>query len=151
MPERIGTLVLSSTPYVDAAARERRRHRPPIDAVDVAADGSHLTDLWGRRQRVYPTGRPDLLVRFVRDALRVVDPEAGHRAVATYEMEHRLPLVEARVVLIGHADDPYAFPELEPLTTALGGAETFVIEGGMVPLEYTAAEFAEIVVSVLTD
>lgn len=140
-PGRVRRLVLSSTPLVDAEGRQARRERPPIDAVEVADDGSHLTELWRRRQRFYPQHRPDLLARFVTDALRAADPEAGHRAVARYEMESRVPLVQAQTLVIGHADDPYAFKEMEPLAAALG-APTVTIDGGMVPLEFTAERFA---------
>jgi pimeloyl-ACP methyl ester carboxylesterase len=133
--------VLSSTPLIDAEGRQARRERPPIDAVEVADDGSHLSELWRRRQRFYPQHRPDLLARFVTDALRAADPEAGHRAVARYEMESRVPLVQAQTLVIGHADDPYAFKEMEPLAAALE-APMVTIDGGMVPLEFTAERFA---------
>lgn len=144
-PDRVRRLVLSSTPWVDAAGRATRRERPPIDAVEVRDDGSHLTELWQRRQRFYPAGRPDILGRFVRDALRAADPEDGHRAVARYRMEERIDAVTAEVLVVGHDADPYAFGELEPLAAALGGAPTAVVAGGMVPLELEAAAFAAIV------
>jgi pimeloyl-ACP methyl ester carboxylesterase len=146
-PPLVRRLVLSSTPYLDADAREARRHRPPIDAVDVDPGGAHLAELWQRRRRFYPPDRPDLLARFVRDALRVADAEAGHSAVAAYEMERRVGDLRAPTLLVGHAADPYAFPELDRLRAALGDtvADVAVIDGGMVPLEYTAAEFAGIV------
>lgn len=149
VPGRVRTLVLSSTPYVDAAARQRRRGRPAIDAVEPTEGGHHLTELWQRRQGFYPPGRPELLTRFVTDALRVVDPEAGHQAVGSYEMERRLPLVTARPVIVVHADDPHASPDAEPLAAALGGCQQVVIEGGMVPLEHTATEFARVVGAIL--
>lgn len=145
VPERVRRLVLSSTPLIDAAGRAARQERPPIDAVDVADDGTHLTELWQRRQGFYPPGRPDILARFVRDALRAADPEDGHRAVARYVMEARIPLVGPDVLVVGHAADPHAFPAFAPLAAALGGADTAVIDGGMVPLELTAPAFAAIV------
>ncbi|MDY7106980.1 MAG: alpha/beta hydrolase [Actinomycetota bacterium] len=144
-PGRVRRLVLSSTPWVDAANRAKRVDRPPIDAVEVRPDGSHLTELWQRRQRFYPPERPDILVRFVRDALRATDPEEGHRAVGRYRMEERIDAVAADVLVVGHDADPYAFGELEPLAAALGGAPTAVVAGGMVPLELRAEAFAAIV------
>ena len=60
-------------------------------------------------------------------------------------MEDRLPLVRAGTLVVGHAGDPHAHPALVPLAAALGGAETVVIEDGMVPLELTAPAFAAIV------
>ncbi len=149
VPARVRRLVLSSTPLVDADGREARRQRPPIDAVEVVEDGSHLEELWRRRQRFYPPGRPDLLSRFVADALRAANPEDGHRAVARYEMEARLPLVRAATLVVGHSDDPYAFKEMTPLAEALTDPTTAVIDGGMVPLEFTAERFAEVVESFL--
>ena len=145
VPDRVRRLVLSSTPLIDAAGRDARQGRPPIDAVDGRDDGGHLTALWQGRQRFYPAGRPDILNRFVRDALRATDPEDGHRAVARYRMEERLPLVRAEALVVGHAADPHAYPALTPLAAAMGGAETAVIADGMVPLELTAPAFAAIV------
>jgi pimeloyl-ACP methyl ester carboxylesterase len=151
-PRRVNRLVLSSTPMVDAAARERRRHRPPIDLVTVEADGTHLTRLWGRRQAFYPPGRADLLTRFVRDAV-LVEPgelEAGHEAVGRYRMEERLPLLAGPVLCIGASADPYAYPELEPLARELQGASIAVIDGGMVPLmEQRPTEVARAVLAFL--
>lgn len=144
-PERVRKLVLSSTPHIDEAAREHRASRPAIDAVDERADGSHLTELWRRRAAFYPEGRPDLLTRFVRDALQAwPNVEHGHAAVSAYRMEERIGLISCPVLCIGASADPYAFPDLGPLTERIPYAETAVIEGGGVPLEFQAAEFAQL-------
>lgn len=151
-PQRVRRLVLSSTPLVDQEARERRRHRPPIDLVEVQPDGKHLVALWERRRSFYPAGRPDLLTRFVRDALRLdaAQLEAGHEAVSRYRMEERLPLISCPVLCLGATADPYAFPELEPLAKHLNRSEIAVVEGGMVPLmEDRAADVAAIVLDFL--
>ncbi|TCO61128.1 alpha/beta fold hydrolase [Actinocrispum wychmicini] len=151
-PARVRRLVLSSTPFVDAAARERRRHRPPIDLVETQPDGRHLAELWERRRSFYPEGRPDLLTRFVRDALRLQadELEAGHEAVGRYRMEQRLPLVTCPVLCLGASADPYAFPELEPLARHLAHATITVVEGGMVPLmEERASDVAAAVLDFL--
>lgn len=147
---RVRRLVLSSTPFVDAEGRAMRAQRAPIDAVDVAADGSHLTTMWQRRQGFYPPGRPDLLQRFVADALRAAEPESGHRAVAAYVMEDRIAPVVAAVLLIGHEADPYAMPELESLHRQFPAAEVVTIPHGTVPLEFTAPAFAAAVNPFLT-
>ncbi|MCU1489587.1 MAG: alpha/beta hydrolase fold protein [Acidimicrobiaceae bacterium] len=143
-PGRVRRLVLSSTAWVDAEARRARRDRPPIDAVEIAQDGGHLLELWRRRQAFYPPERPDLLQRFVTDALRAHDLEAGHRAVAGYMMEERAGLVRADVLCIGHDADPYAFPDHERLLAHLPGAASGVVAGGMVPLEWRAREVADL-------
>jgi pimeloyl-ACP methyl ester carboxylesterase len=148
VPERIERLVLSSTPYVDEPGREMRRRRPPIDHVDVDPDGTHLVELWQRRQRYYPAGRADLLARFVRDALALdpADLEKGHQAVAGYVMEDRIGSVRCPVLCIGASADPHGFPELAKLTAALPNAQVAVVEGGMVPLmEAHADEIAKLI------
>lgn len=134
-PERVAALVLSSTPYLDVAARERRRSRPPIDEVEPRPDGAHLTELWRRRQAFYPPDRPDLLLRFVTDALRVGDRlEDGHRAVGAYRMEQRISAIGCPALCVGASADPHAFGDLHPLADRIPGARTTVIDGGMVPL-----------------
>jgi pimeloyl-ACP methyl ester carboxylesterase len=134
-PHRIRRLVLSSTPYIDADGRARRRDRPPIDHVEVESDGAHLATLWQRRQSFYPPGRPDILTRFVRDALILgEDVEKGHEACARYHMEERINLIRCPVLCIGASADPYAFPELGPLSSRIPNAQVAVIEGGMVAL-----------------
>lgn len=149
-PERVRRLVLSSTPYIDADARARRATRPAIDAVDERPDGSHLAELWNRRAAFYPEGRPDLLTRFVRDALTVwPDVEHGHAAVSAYRMEDRIGRIECPVLCVGASADPYAFPELEPLASRIPGAQTAVIDGGAVPLEFQADRFAALVLDFL--
>ncbi|MGN9843225.1 alpha/beta fold hydrolase [Nonomuraea sp. H19] len=134
-PDRVTRLVLSSTPCLDAEARARRRDRPPIDLVEVVPGGDHLTELWRRRQGFYPPGRPDLLTRFVRDALILgEDVEKGHQAVGRYRMEDRIGLIGCPVLCVGASADPYAFPDLRLLTSRFNTAEVAIVEGGMVPL-----------------
>lgn len=146
MPERVDRVVLSSTPWIDASDRVARRRRSPIDAVEARPDGGHLCELWQRRRGFYPDGRPDLLNRFVRDALAADDPEAGHRAVGSFEMEKRIGgLAGLPILLVGHADDPHAFPYLDAMRHALPHAEVREIATGVVPLEFTASEFADLV------
>jgi pimeloyl-ACP methyl ester carboxylesterase len=147
---RVRRLVLSSTPYVDAAARRRRAGRPAVDAVAEKPDGSHLTELWGRRARFYPPDRPDLLTRFLRDALAVwPEVEHGHAAVSAYRMEGRLGAVGCPVMCIGASADPYAFPDLRPLAARLPGARVAVVDGGAVPLEFQAGRIAGLILDFL--
>lgn len=149
-PRRVDRLVLSSTPYVDAAARARRANRAPIDSVEMAGDGSHLAEWWRRRQSFYPVDRPDILQRFVHDAIAAREVEEGHLAVGRYRMEETIGLVRAPTLCIGASADPYAFPELEPLSRRIAGATTTVIEGGTVGLlEHKSAEVANAVVGFL--
>ncbi|MDA0632026.1 alpha/beta hydrolase [Nonomuraea sp. MCN248] len=149
-PGRVSRLVLSSTPLIDAEARRRRAGRQTVDHVTEREDGSHLVELWQGRAGFYPPGRPELLVRFVRDALAAwPDLAGGHRAVGAYRMEDRLGLIRCPVLCVGAAGDPFAFPELRPLAGRLPGASVAVIEHGMVPLEFQAAAFARVVAAFL--
>ena len=134
-PARVASLVLSSTPFTDAAFRRERQDRPPIDAVPPSTDGTHLAALWRRRQSFYPADRPDLLEAFVADALRVTgDVEAGHRAVAGYRMEDRIARITQPTLLLCADADPFASPHLALWQAALPHAQVAHVEAGMVPL-----------------
>jgi pimeloyl-ACP methyl ester carboxylesterase len=150
-PERVDKLVLSSTPYVDAEDRERRKTRPAIDEVRFKEDGSHLTELWQRRMGFYPKKRPDLLTRLVIDALKVGERmEEGHRAVSRYTMEEKVPLIKARTLVLAGSEDPFSFPRMKPLADSIKGSEIAVIEGGMVPMvDQMPEEFAKAVLNFL--
>jgi pimeloyl-ACP methyl ester carboxylesterase len=150
-PERVDKLVLSSTPYVDAHDREKRKTRPPIDEVEFKQDGSHLTELWQKRMVFYPTNRPDLLTRFVIDALKVGDRmEEGHRAVSRYKMEEKVPLIKAPTLVLAGTDDPFSFPMMGPLAHSIEGSSTAAIKGGMVPMvDQMPEEFARVVMGFL--
>jgi pimeloyl-ACP methyl ester carboxylesterase len=149
--DRVDGLVLSSTPYVDAADREKRRTRPPIDEVETRQDGSHLTELWQRRMPFYPKNRPDLLTRFVRDALKVWDRvEMGHRAVNMYRMEDKIHSIKAPTLVLAGTGDPFSYPRMEPLSKAVKGSQKAEIRGGMVPLpDQMPDAFARVVIDFL--
>jgi pimeloyl-ACP methyl ester carboxylesterase len=137
-PERVRAVVLSSAPWTDAAFRTAHAAGPGVDEAVASEDGSHLTQLWKLRQPYYPPGRPDLLDRFIRDALAPgVDPAEGHLACARYRMEDRIGLVRAPVLLLGASADPFALPDLQPLhhhLTAAADVRTVVLDGGTIPL-----------------
>ena len=144
-PDRVRALVLSSTPYADAAWRGAPPHG--VDVVAPSEDGTHLAALWQGRRRFYPAGRPDLLERFVRDALAAGQElvEAGHHVVREFRVEKALPRVSARVGLLSATGDPYAQPHLPRWTEALPDAPVAEVLGGGVPLpderpeQFTAA------------
>jgi pimeloyl-ACP methyl ester carboxylesterase len=152
-PAQVRSLVLSSTPYTDEAFRKARAQRPPIDAVEEAADGAHLAQLWRNRQAFYPPGRTDLLHAFVLDALKVTgDVEAGHRAVASYRMEDRVASITAPTLVIRATADPFAAPHADEWRHLLPGAQVVDIEGGMVPLPDQMPEaFAAAVIRFIED
>jgi pimeloyl-ACP methyl ester carboxylesterase len=144
-PDRVAALVLSSTALTD----ETYRATPPDESdVDVGEDGESLR---ASRAGFYPTDRPDLLERYVADALRAGPlTRLGHQVVASYRMEDKLERLRMPVLLIGADEDPYAFPQLERMAAALPRAEIAVIAGGMVPLpDGWPEEFAGLVASFL--
>jgi pimeloyl-ACP methyl ester carboxylesterase len=134
-PERVGALVLSSPPFVDAERRARYATKAVIDEVMPAADGGHLAALWQMRRPFYPEGDVDLLERFVVDALKAGPLAAeGHRVVSRYVMETRLPLIACPTLVISALADPHAAPHAGKVAGAIAGAELVEIAGGMVPL-----------------
>lgn len=154
-PERISHLCLSSAPWTDANFRAQHSAGPGVDEAEIADDGSHLITLWSLRSPFYPARRPDILNRFIRDALAPgVDPVEGHRACARYVMEDRIGDVVAPTLLIGAESDPFALPEIPQLREALANAvvvEEAVIADGHIPLmEECPAEVAAVVRSFIT-
>jgi pimeloyl-ACP methyl ester carboxylesterase len=134
-PERVGALVLSACPFVDAARRARHEGMRVIDDVEVRADGAHLAELWARRQPFYPAGDTDLLQRFIVDALRAGDMAAeGHRVVNRYRMEDRLGHIQCPTLVIAPTADPHVHPVAPRVAGAIGGSVLRELSGGMVPL-----------------
>jgi pimeloyl-ACP methyl ester carboxylesterase len=133
-PERVRALVLSASPYVDAAKRAAFSANKIIDETTAQSDGAHLLELWQMRQPFYPPGDTDLLNRFVVDAIKAGRMAAeGHRVVNRYVMETRLPLVCCPTLAISPVADPYAHPVAGKVVSAIAGAKLVEVEGGMVP------------------
>lgn len=146
-PDRIAAVALSCTPLTDA--EHRALPYKPVDEVPERADGSHISELWRKRQLIYPADRPDLLTAFVTDALkagyRMVE---GHKAVARFVAEDKLPHVRAPALVITGTEDP-CHGEQAQLAHELG-AEIVVIDGGMCPLpEQYPERFADAVLAFL--
>jgi pimeloyl-ACP methyl ester carboxylesterase len=134
-PERVGALVLSACPFVDAARRAKHEGMRVIDDVELRADGSHLGELWARRQPFYPAGDTDLLQRFIVDALRAGAMAAeGHRVVNRYRMEDRLGHIQCPTLVIAPTADPHVHPVAPRVAGAIGGSVLRELAGGMVPL-----------------
>ena len=144
-PERVTALVLSSTPLTDA---DYRSSPPDESSVDTGEEADEL-----RRSRAgfYPADRPDLLDRYVADALRAGPlARAGHHIVGAYEMDGKLERLTMPVLLIGATEDSFAHPQLARLARALDHAEIVEIPGGMVPLpDGWPAEFSQAVLGFL--
>ncbi|MGF3026137.1 alpha/beta fold hydrolase [Methylobacterium aquaticum] len=134
-PDRVTALVLSSCPMVDAPRRAHHAAKVPIDTVTPDAEGGHLIQLWRGRQPFYPREAPELLDRFIVDALRAGPMAAeGHRVVNRYRMEDRIGLVRAPTLVIGATEDPHAFPATPRVAAAIRGSTVTEIVGGTVPL-----------------
>lgn len=134
-PDRVARLVLSASPFIDAADRARRRDRAAIDHFVVDPDGRHLGELWGRRQAFYPAGRSDLLQRFVIDALRAGDrAEEGHAACNAYRMEEAIGRVRCATLAVCGTADPFSFPRLPLVAQAIAGARMQPIPDGTVAM-----------------
>lgn len=134
-PARVAALVLSASPYIDAARRAAHAGKRVIDEIDQRSDGQHLLELWTRRRPFYPPGDIDLLERFVADALRAGPLAAeGHHVVYRYQMEERLPLVRCPTLVIAPTADPHVYPVAGKVAAAITGSHLIEIENGMVPL-----------------
>jgi pimeloyl-ACP methyl ester carboxylesterase len=134
-PDRVSALVLSACPFVDAARRAKHDGMRVIDEVEVRTDGSHLTELWARRQPFYPAGDTDLLQRFMVDALRAGEMAVeGHRVVNRYRMEDRLGHIQCPTLVIAPTGDPHVHPVAPRVAAAIAGSILRELPGGMVPL-----------------
>lgn len=135
-PERAEAIVLSSMPWI-GPERRARKGGVGVDDAEQRDDGSHLIELWSLRQPYYPAHRPDLLDRFIRDALVPgIDPGEGHRACDRYVMDERIGLVRCPVLVLTATDDPFAVPALPHIVDGLTGTEhvtTATLEGAMIP------------------
>jgi pimeloyl-ACP methyl ester carboxylesterase len=134
-PARVSALVLSACPFVDAARRAAHHGMRVVDDVVARPDGTHLTELWARRQPLYPADDIDLLQRFMIDALRAGEMAAeGHRVVNRYRMEDRLGQIACPTLVIAPTDDPHAHPVAPKVAGAIAGSILHELSGGMVPL-----------------
>lgn len=149
-PHLVRSLVLSSTPWVDAEARKARAVKAPMDAAGRDPDGEYLARLWRMRQPYYPRSHTHL-ERFMADALKARDPAEGHRAVGGYPMERRAPGVGCPVLIVEHAKDPFAARHTKEMARAFPDAPQRRIENGRVALDLSAQEFAAAVGDWLLD
>ncbi|AYR23641.1 alpha/beta fold hydrolase [Herbaspirillum rubrisubalbicans] len=150
-PERVAALVLSSCSYNDAAHRSAHAGKRAIDDVVVRADGSHLQELWQRRQPYYPPGDTELLSRFMMDALKAGEMAAhGHMVVRNYVMEARIGLVHSPTLVLRAGRDPHAAPYAERIAQLIAGSQLETLEEGMVPMpDQIPGPFAQAVLDFL--
>jgi len=153
-PDRISKLIMSASPYTDAAYRDAHKDGDGVDDADISDDGRHLMENWAKRYAFYPKNKPEILNRFIHDSLNFgVDPREGHKACARYVIEDKFDHITTDVLLIAPTEDPFAFPQIEKFQRALTktkSLQTVVIEGGMIPLmEEKSPEVAKAVLDFL--
>jgi len=130
-PDRVERLVLSASPFIDAAERQRRQGRAIVDHVTEQPDGAHVLELWRGRQAFYPAGRPDLLTRFLADALKVGDRiRDGHEACSAYHMEATIGRIRCPTLVVCGTADPFSFPKLAIVASHIPGSVVRPIPGG---------------------
>src|SRR5262249_60102963 len=104
-----------------------------VDHVEPKPDGTHLAELWQIRQRFYPKERPDLLTRFVADALRAGEKiREGHGACSRYRMEEKIGLVRCPTLVTWGTEDPYASPQGEAVARQIPRSRLAPIARGSV-------------------
>ena len=152
-PNRVKRLVLSACPYYDDTRRRELEGKPVMDADEVKEDGSHLVSLWQRRMSFYPPRRPDLLTRFMADALVAGENRVqGHKAVRDYRMEDRYEKISCPTLLICGTADPFAYPVLPKVAQKIKTSRTLSIPGGTVALpDQMPKEFSEAIMSFLSE
>lgn len=143
-PDLVQSLILSSTPWVDAAEREARAQKDAIDTIVRSRDGAHSSELWRQRSTYYPA-ETEYMDRFLRDALNADNPANGHNAVSQYKMETAVERITCPTFLIEHSSDPFACKHSKALRGAFPKSEFASIANGVIPLEATAPEFAALV------
>ncbi|PRD43759.1 alpha/beta hydrolase [Phyllobacterium phragmitis] len=135
-PQRVRKLVVSAMSYVDATRRAEHAGSRVIDEVEPRDDGSHLTELWARRQQHYPKdGGRALLERYIVDAIKAGPLAAeGHRVVNRYRMEDRIGLVRCPTLVIAPSEDIKACSMAPRVAASLQNATLLEIPGGGIPL-----------------
>ncbi len=134
-PKRIDKLVLSNCPYIDEQKQKVMKRRHPLDKIELEEDGGHILELWNGRKSFYPKHRPDLLTRFVVDALKSGRfGVEGHRAVREYNMEGKFEKIKCPTLLICGTDDPFVYPDLKRLAKNIPNSQVREIKGGAVAM-----------------
>ena len=145
-PLRVLSLVLSSTPFIDAEERDRRRTAAPFNHFPAQPDGEHLAQLWRRRGEYLAQPDPDVQGRYVRDVLAHPDPDRGHAAVAAYRSEDGVGNYRGPVLCLASMRDPRAFPRRAQIMAAFPQATEHVLTDGDISSPETCpAEFAHAV------
>lgn len=151
-PQRVLSVVLSSTPFIDEDERRRRRTAQPFNDIAIEPDGGHLARLWQRRAGYLAHPDPDVQGRYVRDVLAHPDPDRGHAAVAAYRSEDGVGRYPGPVLCVASARDPRAYPRHGRIMAAFPQAREYVLaDGDIASPETCPSEFARAVVDFHAD
>ena len=115
-----------------------------MDADEEKEDGSHLVSLWERRRSFYPENRPDLLRRFMIDALLAGQNRIrGHEMVWEYRLEDKYSKISQPTLLISGTKDRWSYPVMEEISKLIKSSRTVAVENGTVPLpDHMPKEYA---------
>ena len=151
-PQRVLSLVLSSTPFIDADERRRRRTAQPFNDIAAEPDGSHLARLWQRRAEYLAEPDPGVQGRYVRDVLAHPAPDRGHAAVAAYRSEDGVGRYPGPVLCVASARDPRAYPRHDRIMAAFPQAREYVLaDGDIASPETCPGEFARAILDFHAD
>lgn len=131
-PKRVDKLIISTCSYLEPEVRDARGKLPRYNVMEIKEDGSHLMNLWKDRSGI--SGRlqtPELTHNFVVEFLKSdygLRAEDGHRALYSYDIQDRLPLVKSPTLLIYGAQDAY-YDRREVTKNLIPRCKIKVIEG----------------------
>jgi pimeloyl-ACP methyl ester carboxylesterase len=148
-PDRVASLVLSSTPWLGPRERDERRSTGIYYGFEPQDDLSHLTHMADRRRRWMPVGRPEFWNGLIADVLRAHDPEAPLGALMNYVMEERIALVRCPTLVVGRRGDIW-FDQRSTFAAHLAHPYTYDMDGSVL-VEDTAPEFVGAVSAFLDD
>jgi len=107
VPETVNKLILSGPACFDV--EQRKQWLGKVRALDLKEDGSHLQPLWGYMTGLSPEGRDleleekhEEYVWRLKAGPRSID---AYRAVFSYDMASRLPLIQSPTLVISGEHD----------------------------------------------
>ncbi|MBI2832742.1 MAG: alpha/beta hydrolase [Chloroflexi bacterium] len=109
-PGRVDKFIISTCTHLEPKARDERGARPTYRPMEIKPDGSHLMKLWETRSNVAVGHGPEMVHNFVVNYLRSdfgLRAEDGHKALYSYNIQDRLPLIKCPTLLIYGTGDAY--------------------------------------------
>ncbi len=127
-PDRVGRLVLSGAPLIDAAD-SRRWNTSFVREYPPREDGGHLLDAWRTMRERRPNDPLDVLDRrIVRQLMAGPDRSRAYTAVFAYDMAARLPLIKTPTLVLAGDQDRF-LPMQDRVVDLLPDGRGVVIPG----------------------